>query len=71
MIRHIKKSGNSMSLVISKDMRDHLGLVNDEVEVLFEKGCLVLRAPTRRQGFEEAAMSTFDQFDQALQNLAK
>lgn len=42
MICCIKKFGNSMLLVIFKDMWDYLGLVSDEVEVFFEKGCFVL-----------------------------
>lgn len=71
MIRHIKKSGNSMSLVISKDMRDHLGLVNDEVEVLFEKGCLVLRAPNPDAVVDDAVRETLAKYDQAFRNLAK
>lgn len=60
-----------MALILSKDMRDHLGLVSNEIEVIFEKGCLVLRAPKRGMSFEQATDETFRQFDTALANLAK
>jgi len=51
-------------------MRDHLGLRDNEIEVIFERDSLVLRAPKKGQSFEEAADATFEQFSTALQNLA-
>ncbi len=71
MIREIKKSGNSMALILSKDMRDHLGLVNNEIEVIFEKGCLVLRAPHHESKVDSAVRETLAKYDQAFRNLAK
>ena len=70
MTRQLTKSGNSIALVLSKDMRDHLGLENNEIEVFFEQGSIVLRAPKKGQSFDEAADATFEQFSTALQNLA-
>jgi antitoxin component of MazEF toxin-antitoxin module len=70
MTRQLTKSGNSIALVLSKDMRDHLGLKDNEIEVIFERNTIILRAPKRGQSFEEAADATFEQFSTALQNLA-
>ena len=51
-------------------MRDHLGLKDNEIEVIFERDTILLRAPKKGQTFEEAADATFEQFGTALQNLA-
>ena len=71
MTRLLTKSGNSIALILSKDMRDHLGLKDNQIEVIFEKNSISLRAPTHEMTFEEAADATFEQFDTALRNLAK
>jgi antitoxin component of MazEF toxin-antitoxin module len=71
MTRQLTKSGNSIALVLSKDMRDHLGLTDNQIEVIFEKNSISLRAPMHVMSFEDAADATFEQFDTALKNLAK
>ncbi|MBS1726550.1 MAG: hypothetical protein JST51_07495 [Armatimonadetes bacterium] len=71
MIRQTVKSGNSTALILSKDMRDHLGLTDNQIEVIFESGCLVLRAPQRGQSFEDAVRATLEEYDSAFRNLAK
>ena len=71
MVRQTVKSGNSTALILSKDMRDHLGLTDNQIEVIFERDSIVLRAPRRGQSFDQAADATFKQFETALKNLAK
>lgn len=71
MIRQIVKNGNSMSLVLSKDMRDHLGLTDNQIEVIFERDSLVLRAPKKNMSVEEATEATLKKYDSAFRNLAK
>jgi len=71
MIRQTVKSGNSTALILSKDMRDHLGLQDNQIEVIFEKDSLVLRKPQRGQNFEDALRSTLEEYDSAFRNLAK
>lgn len=44
MIRRLTKIGNSYGLILSKDLRDHLG-ITDEVEVIIREGEIVLRRP--------------------------
>jgi hypothetical protein len=55
-------------------MLDHLG-VTDAVEVTMEEGRIVITPPkgalpVRRQSFDEAAESTFSQYDTAMERLA-
>jgi len=44
MIRKLVKTGNSVALILSKEMREHLG-VDDEVSVEYFKGEIRLRKP--------------------------
>lgn len=44
MLRNLIQTGNSKALILTKDMRDHLG-IEDEVEVEFRRGSIVLRHP--------------------------
>lgn len=44
MVRNLIQTGNSKALIISKDMRDHLG-VDDEVDIEFRKNSIVIRNP--------------------------
>ena len=44
VLRNLIQTGNSKALILTKDMRDHLG-VEDEVEVEFRRGSIVLRHP--------------------------
>jgi antitoxin component of MazEF toxin-antitoxin module len=67
MLKPLTKTGNSLSLCITKEMREHLG-VTDQVEVEFRKGSIVLKKPMTVQ---EAAAHTRKRYDQALRNLAK
>ena len=71
MTRQLTKSGNSIALVLSKDMRDHLGLVDNEIEVFFEQGAIVLRAPRNMLSVKDAVHETLLKYDQAYRDLAK
>jgi antitoxin component of MazEF toxin-antitoxin module len=71
MTRQLTKSGNSIALVLSKDMRDHLGLEDNEIEVTFEKGSIVLRAPKTVLSVKEAVHETLQKYDEAYRNLSK
>jgi antitoxin component of MazEF toxin-antitoxin module len=44
MRKNLIQTGNSKALIMSKDMRDHLG-ITDAVEVQFRKNTIVLRNP--------------------------
>ena len=76
--RKIQKIGNSRGVILTTDMLAHLG-VEDEVEVTYETGRLVLTAPSGNaklrpgpnlQSKAEAMRSTFAQYDTTLQRLA-
>jgi antitoxin component of MazEF toxin-antitoxin module len=71
MTRQLTKSGNSIALVLSKDMRDHLGLEDNVIEVFFEKGSIVLRAPKTVLSVKEAVHETLQKYDEAYRNLSK
>jgi antitoxin component of MazEF toxin-antitoxin module len=63
MIRTLTKTGNSMALRLTKEMREHLG-VTDKVDVQYIEGAIVLRRPPMR--FEEAKMAALDKMDVVL-----
>ena len=44
MVKSLIQTGNSKALIMSKDMREHLGIA-DTVEVQFRKNTIVLRHP--------------------------
>jgi antitoxin component of MazEF toxin-antitoxin module len=78
VVRTLQKIGNSRGVVLTKDMLAHLG-VEDRVEIAFEKGQIILTAPSsssrltpgrNRQSFEAAKDATFAQYGPALQRLA-
>lgn len=73
MKRKLTRTGNSLTLVVTREMREHLGMGSSvrEIEVTYRTGEIVLRAPERRMSFEEAVGGNFEQFDAALRNLAK
>ena len=71
MIRTTVKSGNSIALILSKDMRDHLGLTDNQIEVIFEARSITLRAPSKGLTVNEAVQKTLLKYDQAYRNLAK
>ena len=77
MLKKLQKQGNSMAVILTRDMLNHLGAV-DTVDIAFESGKLVLTAPKngdtaprRRQSFRDASESTMQQYSVALANLAK
>ncbi|MFI5385639.1 MAG: hypothetical protein ACHQ50_05900 [Fimbriimonadales bacterium] len=67
MIRKLVKTGNSVALILSKDMRDHLG-VEDEVDVQLVAGEIHLRKPLT---LKEAAARSDAKFADAYRELAK
>ena len=67
LIRKLVKTGNSVALILSKDMRDHLG-VEDEVNVEYLKGEIRLsKPPTVR----EASARSDKKFADAYRKLAE
>ncbi len=67
MVRKLVKTGNSVALILSKDMRDHLG-VTDEVNVELVENEIRLRKP---MSLEEAARRSDAKFADAYRKLAK
>lgn len=76
--RRIQKIGNSRGLILTSEMMDHLGVL-EQVSVTFETGRIVLTAPApearlvpgrRRQSRAEAVEATLAQYGEALQRLA-
>lgn len=67
MIRKLVKTGNSVALILSKDMREHLG-VGDEVSVELLEGEIRLRKPMT---FQEAKEHTFNRYAEAYKKLAE
>lgn len=76
--RRIQRIGNSRGVILTTEMLEHLG-VEDQVEVTFETGRLVLTAPSpearlrpgpNRQSATEAMRATFAQYEDAMQQLA-
>lgn len=52
-----------MSLRITKEMREHLG-VSDRIDVQYVEGAIILRRPPMT--FESAKLSAFEKLDSAL-----
>lgn len=50
MIRTLNKLGNSWGLIITKEMREHLGLDANEIDVQLERGKIVLSKPREKGG---------------------
>jgi hypothetical protein len=44
MIRSLIQTGNSKALILTKDMRDHLG-IDEEVAIEFRRSAIILRHP--------------------------
>lgn len=63
MIRNLTKTGNSMALRLSKEMREHLG-VTDKVDVQYVEGAIILRRPPL--SFEKAKISALERLDGAI-----
>jgi len=66
MIRTLTKTGNSMALRLTKEMREHLG-VSDKVDVQYVEGAIILRRPP--MAFERAKASAFEKLDPALSRI--
>lgn len=67
MIRKLVKTGNSTSLILTRDMKEHLG-ITDTVDVQIENGQIILRKPL---SFEEAKASSHRRYAKAYEELAK
>jgi len=67
MTKKLHKSGNSMSLIITKTMREHLG-VTDEVDVQFAEGQIILRKPL---SVREASRGSGEKYREAYRRLAE
>jgi len=67
MTRKLVKTGNSSALILTKDMREHLG-VNDTVEVQFKEGEIILKKPLT---FEQAAKKTQERYPKTYERLSK
>lgn len=67
MVRKLVKTGNSVALILSKDMRDHLG-ITDEVDIQLVSGEIHLRRPITVQ---EAAARSDEKFADAYRKLAE
>ena len=63
MIRILTKTGNSMALRLTKEMREHLG-VTDRVDVQYIEGAIVLRRPP--MSFEDARDTAIDRLGALL-----
>ena len=71
MVKSLVKNGNSLALVINKDMLCHMGVDGNEVEILETPRGYVIQKPMRRVGIEEAAEMAFEQYDNVFKELAK
>jgi hypothetical protein len=67
MIRKLVKTGNSVALILSKDMREHLG-VDDQVSIEFVENEIRLRKP---MSFEEAKEHSLKRYEAAYRKLAE
>lgn len=61
------QTGDSVSLVLTRDMKEHLG-VTDTVDVQMEDGRIILRKPMT---FEEAKAASHDRYGKAYEELAR
>ncbi len=67
MTRKLVKNGNSYSLTITKEMKEHLG-VRETVSVSYEQGRIVLRRPT---SIDDAEARTDAKFSDTYRELAQ
>ena len=67
MKRKLGKNGNSSTLVITRDMKNHLG-VEEAIDVEFVNGAIILRRPL---DWEEINRLIDEQFAEAFEELAK
>ncbi len=67
MIRMLTKTGNSMALRLTKEMREHLG-VTDRVDVQYVEGAIVLRRPPL--SFDQAKSGALDRLESVIKRQA-
>jgi hypothetical protein len=67
MVRKLVKTGNSVAVILSKDIRDHLG-IGEYVDMQIVEGEVRLRKPLT---VDEAAARSDEKFSEAYRNLAK
>jgi hypothetical protein len=67
MVRKLVKTGNSVALILSKDMREHLG-IDDRVSIEFVENEIRLRKP---MSFEEAKEYSLSRYGAAYRKLAE
>jgi hypothetical protein len=67
MVRKLVKTGNSVALILSKDMREHLG-VDDRVSIEFVENEIRLRKP---MSFDQAKEHSLTRYDEAYRKLAE
>jgi hypothetical protein len=65
--RKLVQTGNSVSLILTRDMKEHLG-ITDTVDVQMEDGRIILRKPMT---FEEAKAASHERYAKAYEELAK
>ncbi len=68
MTRKLIKTGNSDALVITKEMKEHLG-VRETVAVYYAEGKIIIEKP--KMTFEEAKEASLARFEDAYRELAK
>jgi|GEM_PF-3717780 len=68
MTRKLIKTGNSDALVITKEMKEHLG-VRETVAVYYAEGKIIIERP--KVTFEEAQARTDEKFSEVYEELAK
>lgn len=66
MIRVLVRTGNSTALILTRDMKEHLG-ITDTIEVLVEADRIVLCKPL---SFEEAVARSDERFTDTYKELA-
>jgi len=67
MQRKLTKVGNSQALILTRDLKDHLG-ITDTVDVQIKEGEIVLRKPV---SFDEARTKTQQRYRDAHEELSK
>ncbi len=56
LVKQLQRNGNSMSLILTRDMCSHLGIVENRVQVILkEDGTILLRKPMSTDEAENVA----------------
>jgi antitoxin component of MazEF toxin-antitoxin module len=69
IVRKLGRSGNSRVLVLTRDMREHLG-IEDEVQIVYRENELVLQKPTVRDSVRAASTDSDREFARTYESLA-